>query len=63
MAGGENYQALFILLTETERKIEDIAKEHNISLKMLCNIRKQFYEEWERYIQSNNTFPYYPKKI
>ena len=45
--GGEDYKALYEILTNSNKSILSISLEYYINEKKLYNMRKEFYEKWE----------------
>lgn len=45
-AAGENNNALYEVLTNSDIGIPEIAIKYGISEKMICNCRQRFYEIW-----------------
>ena len=43
---GEDYKALFEVLTNDQKTVDRIAREHFINEKKLYMMRKDFYEAW-----------------
>ena len=49
LVAGEDYKALFELLTNRYKDLESIAREHYISHIKLSEYRKEFYEKFESF--------------
>lgn len=51
---GEDYTALFEVLTKSTKTLERISSDYFVSTQRLSLYRKRFYEEWnERYLQGH----------